>query len=191
MGVRVWHDGQCSGGSTVPPYPSGDVLGGDGGRFWFYVVPARSPRLAVDSPAPGRLSHLGEVAPITISGPVPEELTGVTVDYSITMPGFILEQGQVTPSGDTYEIVFDPVALHHDFPNLDLEGRDAWVPGLADTFSIGLLLRGQAASLAEGTASGSTIYRSNTLTIQGDQVFVGQESSGDVETYLPLILKGG
>ena len=31
--VHVWHDGQCSGGSTIPPYPSGDVLGSDGGRY--------------------------------------------------------------------------------------------------------------------------------------------------------------
>jgi hypothetical protein len=189
--VHVWHDGRCSGGSTISPYPSGDVLGSDAGRYWFYVVPTRSPRLAVDSPAPGRLSHAGEVAPITITGTVPGGMTGVTVDYTINMPGFILKQGQVNPAGDSYQITFDPVALHADFPNLDLQGRDAWVPGLADTFSIGLLLRGEAQALAEGTGAGSPVYMANTLTIQGDRVFVGQESAGDSEISLPLILKGG
>ena len=31
--VNVWHDGQCSGGATIPPYPSGDVLGSDDGTY--------------------------------------------------------------------------------------------------------------------------------------------------------------
>jgi hypothetical protein len=183
--VHVWHDGQCSGGSTISPYPSGDVLGSDAGRYHFYVVPRHSPRLPVDAPAPGFLSHEGVVAPITITGPVPASLTGVTVDYTISMPGYILGQGQVTPTGDTYQITFDPATLHEDYPNLDLVGRDGYGPGLADTFSIGLLLRGQSPGASD------TVYLANTLTIQGDQVFVGQESSGDVETYLPLILRGG
>ena len=90
----------------------GDVLGSDGGRYWFYVVPTGSPRLAVDTPSPGFLSHDGVVAPITISGTVPAGLTGVTVDYTISMPGVILEHGQVAPSGDSYQITFDPAALH-------------------------------------------------------------------------------
>jgi hypothetical protein len=80
------------------------------------------------------------------------------------MPGYILDHGQVMPSGGTYQIIFDPVALHEDFPNLDLMGRDDHSPGLADTFAIGLLLRGQS--------GGSTVYRANTITLQGEQVFV-------------------
>jgi hypothetical protein len=183
--VRAWHDGQCSGGSTVPPYPSGDVLGSEGGRYWFYVVPRNSQRLGVSTPSPGRLTHDGEVAPIAISGPVPDGLAGVTVDYTIGMPGYILEQGQVAPSGDAYQISFDPAALHADFPNLDLLGRDAWLPGLADTFSIGLLLRGQAA-----TGGDASVYMANTLTIQGDQVFVGNAPPRLLhEVYLPLVLR--
>jgi hypothetical protein len=187
--VHVWHDGQCSGGSTVPPYPSGDVLGSEAGRYYFYVVPTQSPRLTVSSPSPGLLSHGVEVAPITITGPVPGGLTGVTIDYTISMPGFILEQGQVTPSGDTYQITFDPVALHADFPNLDLQGRDAWLPGLADTFAIDLLLRGQNNALASGYID--TVYQATTLTIQGDQVFVGHAPTVQInEIYLPLVPEG-
>jgi hypothetical protein len=190
--VRVWHDGQCSGGSTIPPYPSGDVLGSDAGRYWFYVVPQHSPRLEVDSPVPGFLSHASAVAPITVTGPVPAGLTDVTVDYTISMPGYILEQGQVAPSGGTYQITFDPVALQADFPNLDLQGRDGFGPGLADTFSISLLLRGRGQGLDAATGSESTVYLANTLTIQGDQVFVGHaltELAHDL--YLPLALRSG
>jgi hypothetical protein len=105
------------------------------------------------------------VIPITITGTVPAGLNGVTVDYIISMPGYILEHDQVTPSGNTYQIVFDPATLHESFPNLDLIGRDEWRAGLADTFSIGLLLRGQSGS--------NTIYQANTITIQGEQVFIG------------------
>ena len=181
--VRVWHDGQCSGGSTIPPYPSGDVLGSEDGRYWFYVVPDDGSRLNVASPAPSFLSFGDQVTPIAITGPVPAGLSSVTVDYTISMPGYILEHGQVTPSGDTYQIVFDPVALHQDFPNLDLVGRDDWRAGLADAFAIGLLLSGQNGS--------NTVYRANTITIQGDQVFVGNGTDEQIAfpTYLPVVLR--
>jgi hypothetical protein len=181
--VRVWHDGGCSGGTTVPPYPSGDVLGSEGGRYWFYVVPAGSPRLEVSSPAPGFLSFEGDVTPIAIAGPLPAGLSGVVVDYTIAMPGYILEHGQATVSGEIYQIVFDPATLSQTFPNLDLVGRDEWRPGLADTFAIGLLLQGQSGA--------GTVYRANTVTIQGEQVFVGQAQAWRPHgVYLPLILKG-
>ncbi|MBM4464662.1 MAG: VCBS repeat-containing protein [Chloroflexi bacterium] len=182
--VRVWHDGMCSGGQTVPPYPSGDVLGSDHGRYWFYVVPAGAPRLNVSTPSSGFLSFGGQVTPIAITGHVPAGLTDTVVDYTITMPGYILKHGQATVSGNTYTVVFDPVALNADFPNLDLMGRDDRLPGLADTFTIGLLLQGQS--------QGNVVYRANAITIQGEQVFIGGtllDLSNRV--YLPAILKGG
>jgi len=175
--VQVWHDGQCSGGATIPPYPSGDVLGSEGGRYWFYVVPGDVPRLDVSSPSPGFLSFDNEVPPITIAGAVPAGLSGTTVDYTISMPGYILEHGQVAPSGGTYQITFDPVTLHNDFPNLDLVGRDDGSPGLADTFAIGLLLRGQS--------GGSVVYRANTITLQGEEVFVTASTPTPTPTPTP------
>ncbi len=170
--VRVWHDGTCSGGQTVPPYPSGDVLGSEDGRYWFYVVARGASRLPIYAPSPGFLSFDDEVTPITIAGPVPAGLSDVTVDYTISMPGYILEHGQVTPSDGEYRITFDPAALHEEFPNLDLTGRDDWRAGLADTFAIGLLLRGR-------DAGGNLIYRANTITIQGEEVFVGADISAE------------
>jgi len=165
--VRLWHEGQCSGGSTVPPYPSGDVLGSEGGRYWFYAVSSSAPRLEVAEPAAGFLSFGGEVTPILITGTVPASLDGVVLDYTIRMPGYILQHGQVTPTTQIYEIVFDPASLHEDFPNLDLVGRDEpGRAGLADTFSVDLLLRGRR--------GGRPVYYANTVTLQGEQVFVGQ-----------------
>jgi hypothetical protein len=167
----------------VPPYPSGDLLGSEQGRYWFYVVPPTAPRLPVSSPWPGFLSFEGEVTPIVISGTLPDGLDTVTVDYTISMPGYILEHGQAAIHDGQWVISFDPVALHQNFPNLDLMGRDSWGPGLADTFSIGLLL--------SGTRDGQPVHQANTVTVQGEQVFVGGEARGEfLETYLPLVRKG-
>jgi hypothetical protein len=184
--VHVWHDGQCSGGATVPPYPSGDVLGSErgawtGGRYWFYVVDPGSPRLAVSNPAPGLLPIMGQLDPTSIQGWWPEALTGAKVDYTVLMPGYILDHGQATVQGNTFEFTFDPVALHQDYPNLDLMSRDGhYGPGLSDTFVIGVLLQGQK--------DGQDVYRATTITIQGEQVYVGE---GGTQIYLPLVVKGG
>jgi len=197
--VRVWHDGQIGSGDQVycdpekpfdpvHPCPSGDVLGSargpwSGGRYWFYVVPDGSPRLAVSAPSPGFLSFDQEVTPVDVIGPVPGGLSDVTIDYTISMPGFILEHGQVTPSGGDYRIRFDPVALHGDFPNLDLTERDDHLPGLSDTVAVGLLLRGER--------GGETVYSANTVTIQGERAFVGRALPDlPYDVYLPVVLRG-
>jgi hypothetical protein len=144
----VWHDGQCSGGATIPPYPSGDVLGSQNGRYWFYVVPGSAPRLIVTSPLPGFQRFVDQVTPITITGVIPAGWSNVTLDYTIAMPGYILKHAQVTASGSTFQIVFDPAALALDYPNLDLIGRDDWQAGLADTFTIGIAARQSSGQLS-------------------------------------------
>jgi hypothetical protein len=182
--VRVWHDGLCSGGATVPPYPAGDVLGSEDGRFWFYAVPRYAPRLEVSSPSPGFLSFDNEVTPLIITGTVPAGLSAAAVEYIISMPGYILAHGQATIDGDTYQLIFDPIALQQEFPNLDLLGRDSHKAGLSDTFAIGLLLQGQRGD--------SAIFRANTITVQGEQLFVGDAVSRLLrDVYVPLVLKGG
>ncbi len=178
--VRVWHDGLCSGGKTVPPYPSGDVLGSQNGRYYFYVVPAGSARLNLSSPSPGFLTFNNQVSPIPISGSVPAGLSDVTIDYTISMPGTILQQGRVTPKQGLYQILFDPAALSQTFPNLDLVARDGPRPGLSDSFSIGLLLRGKSGA--------NPVYRANTITIQGEQVYTGSDSSASRQVNLPVVL---
>ncbi len=171
---------QCSGGVTIPPYPLGDVLGSQNGRYWFYVVPGSTPRLLITSPSPGFLHMLDQITPITITGSIPAGWSNVTLDYTINMPGYILKHGQITASGSTFQIVFDPAALAQDYPNLDLVGRDDWQAGLADTFTIGLLLR--------GPSGGQSVQSANVITVQGNQVYVG-ESNLAYKVYLPLVRK--
>jgi hypothetical protein len=197
--VTVWHDGQIGSGAPVNcdpadpfdptlPCPSGDVLGSADGQYAFYVVPPESPRLELTAPARGRRTFGEEVQPIPISGIVPAGMTDPVVDYTISMPGFILEEGQAQIAGDQFSLIFDPQSLHEDFPSLDLTSYHGMVPGLADTFSVGLLLTGQQ--------QGLPVFRATTLTIQGDRVYV--ENADDVDPfqhrlYLPVIvaLDGG
>ena len=163
--VEAWHDGLCSGGATIPPYPQGSVLGSDDGSFEIYVVPPDAPRLVVAQPSPGFLSFPGDVEAVTVSGPLPAEIADPVLHYTIAMPGVIVEQGVTTPGGGEWSVVFDPTALQLDFPNLDLVGRAADRPGLSDTVSMSFLLT--------GTIDGAKVYRASTVTFQGEQVFVG------------------
>ena len=68
-------------------------------------------------------------------------------------------------------------------------GRDGYGPGLADTFAIGLLLRGQRQAFTAATGD-NTVHMANTLTIQGDQVFVGHAPPVlPHDVYLPKVLR--
>jgi hypothetical protein len=189
--VRVWHDGQIGTGQSVDcdpadpfdparPCPSGDVLGSANGRYDFYIVPPTAESLGLTSPSPGFLHFSGTVSPITISGLVPGGLSDVTVDYTISMPGTILKQGQATVNGGTFSFTYDPVTLNQVFPNLDLVDRDKGVNGLADTISIGLLLQGDDGS--------ETVYRATTVTLQGEQVFALTPGYQHF-AYLPMAVK--
>ncbi len=122
--------------------------------------------------------------PITISGAVPVTVTDAIVDYTITMPGFVLVHGQVHPVNGAYSLIFDPEALARDFPNLDLFGRDSpGQPGLADTFKIGLLLQGR-------DASGKPACSGNIIVLQGEQVLVTNRlEPGQHKLHLPVVVK--
>jgi hypothetical protein len=48
--------------------------------------------------AQGAIAAPKEITPITISGALPGAISDAVVDYTITMPGFILEHGQATTS---------------------------------------------------------------------------------------------
>jgi len=178
--VDAWHDGLCSGGRTIPPYPHGSILGADSGRYDVYVVEREAARLEVAHPRPGILTPVaygGAVEPIVVTGPVPSDLQQVTVEYTLTMAGWILEHGSATVERGRYTVVVDPVSLSASFPNLDLEGRDEARPGLSDTLSLALMLRGQS--------SANVKYRANTVTLQGQQVFVGGDGRGLVAPPAP------
>jgi hypothetical protein len=97
--------------------------------------------------------------PVTIRGDAPGS---ATVHYTVTIPGFILDQGQVAPSDGVFEVTYDPEVLHQRFPNVDLVEREYGTTGLADTVLITLL------------ATGPESARATTVSIQGEHVAVGK-----------------
>jgi hypothetical protein len=187
--VRVVHDTPIPSGGTPSAHNTGTVLGTADGRYDFYVVDRDSPRLGIVAPRPGYLSWPtapGSSTPITVTqvpvvAPVPAGLSNVSVSYTIRMPGYILEQDHLTPTGSTFTIPYDPLALHDDYPNLDLKGRDADQPGLADPVLISFLLSGRQA--------GHQHYYAGALFLNGDDVQIpgaSPPSAGHL-IYLPLV----
>jgi hypothetical protein len=96
------------------------------------------------------------------------------------MPGFILEEGTITPSGGSFAISYDPVALHRDFSNLDLVAKYAAQPGLADPVLVTFLLTGY-----DGPQQ---VHRAGAVFFDGEEVHtlaINLESA----VYLPLTLR--
>jgi len=180
--VSVVFDGQTPTGPVLPPYPHGDVLGSANGRYEFYVVPAREPPLAILSPRNGFLSfNSSPLPPVSISGAVPAGWRDVRVYYTIAMPGFILKQGQCTPSAGTFRFNYDPEALAHDFPNLDLVARDERRPGLADLVTISMLASGR-------NGQGAPANRACVTTLLAEEV-QNTRFEQPLKVYLPLIVR--
>ena len=113
------HDGLISAGRVSEPYPRGGVLGSADGTYRFYVVPRASntPELSANRVQPA-------LSPLTLTGDLPDELADTDVHYTVTMPGFILDQGTLSSADGTFSYTYDPVALHEDFPNLDIRDQD-------------------------------------------------------------------
>lgn len=184
--VQVVHDRPVpSTGLTPTSNNSGSVLGAANGRYHFYVVSPDSPRLLVSSPQPGYLSWPTDpvtqepitVTTVPITVPIPVGLTNAVVSYTIRMPGFILKEGTLYPTGGSFTIIYDPLALHQEFPNLDLTARDANLPGLADPVLVTFLLAG------DGT--GGKVYRAGAVFFLGEEVM----AAGSRAVYLPVILR--
>lgn len=189
--VTVWHDSPIGTGEMVDcdpatpfdparPCPSGHVLGSDNGRFHVYVVEPASEAVRFFNPLSGFLDFPHGVTPVAITGPIPAGWSNVTVDYTIRMPGVLLVDEQVSPAGTTFSFDFDPVALHHDFPNLDLTARDEWQAGLADTFTITVLVQGEQ--------GGRAVQRAGHITIQANELFVRNITLSHY-IYLPGIMR--
>ena len=187
--VHVAHNEVVPSTGLAPStHNTGGVLGSLDGRYHFYVVEKDSSRLSVVSPQPGYLTWPTDpvtlrpitvtAVPITVS--IPSGLTNVVVSYTVRMPGFILEEGTFTPSGNTFTITYDPLALHQDFPNLDLIAKDANQPGLADPVLIAFLLSGEK--------DGQEVHRAGAVFLNGEEVQM-PETTVNHFVYLPLILR--
>ena len=166
--VQVLHDGMTSAGPVEPPYPTGGVLGSADGSFQVFVVRKAAARIDIGLPdfgvyVLGRLNS-GDPAPLRFSPRIPDGWSDVRGEYTISMPGFILEEGSLEPAAEVLEILYAPTRLHEDFTNIDLRDRSRPEPGLTDEVFISVLLSGT-------DASGQRVHAAKVLTLVGEDVY--------------------
>lgn len=158
--IQVLHDGLTSSGPTTEPYPTGSVLGAEGRSYEIYVFEGDFPDYEVTSPDQGFLKITGTpIRPIVFQGLLPSSFQGARYSYTIAMPGFLLEQGEGVAEGRDFELVYDPVELNREYPNLDLTAYDYPRPGLADQIWITMLFQVEGSALPV------------TFTLHGEEVF--------------------
>lgn len=119
--IQVSHTGLSSAGQVQEPYPTGGILGAEGGRFNIYVVPPDTPPFEwqdtrQDIAIPGAL-------PYNFNFFIPNGWTNVTVDHTVTIPGFILRDGPITVSGASFNFQHNPTNLNSAFPNVEVDAR--------------------------------------------------------------------
>jgi hypothetical protein len=181
--IEVIHDVPIPDVGTPTGLNTGGILGSADGQFYFYVVEPASPRLPVLSPQPGFLTWPTDPLTITttpIRTLIPSGITDVTISYTIRMPGFILEQGGLIPTGGTFTIDHDPLILNQDFPNLDLTAKYANQPGLVDPVLVTFLLTGY-----DGPQQ---VHWAGAVFFDGEEVHTPAIDL-DHEVYLPLVLR--
>lgn len=152
--VRIVFDGRTSAGQVTAPHPSGDVLGSRDGEFYFYVVDPDEDQLEL-----GTLPRFVRPAdgPIAFSIVRPSGLAEASLKYTVTMPGFILEEGTKTSLSYSY----DARALAKSFPNLDPVDLDGY--GGVDPITISFLVSGK-------DGAGRIRYFARQVVIQGEEV---------------------
>ncbi len=156
VAVRGTFDGVTSAGQVSAPFPTGDVLGTANGEFSFYVVHRDAPPLGVDKSEDSFIRPAQGAVPFALTNP--PGATQIKVHSTTTMPGFVLEQGQLP--GLTYS--YDAPGLAPDFPNLDLFDAEGKAGADAVTMSFMAVAKDGA---------GADLFRARNLLLQGEELF--------------------
>lgn len=177
--IEVLHDGDTSAGPVEPPFPTGGTLGSDDGSYHFFVIDPAAPSLDAgleqftiaelgisdaDIEADPLTTKPTTVGPIHFLFEIPAGWTDVEAHYVIRMPGFILETGHYLVVEGKAGVVYDPVRLSADFPNIDLRSRQNRAPGLADEVLITIYLSGR-------DPSGAPVHAAKLLTLVGEDIY--------------------
>ena len=109
---------------------SGGVVGADDGRFAFYVVPPNATQL------PWNVNLQDTTIPVAIqynfNFVLPDDWTNIRVFHTLTLPGHILEDGELRMFGRSFTYTLNPPQLIADFPNVENDPRARGV-GASDT----------------------------------------------------------
>ncbi len=156
--LQVTHHGLTSVGVIEPPAPTGGIPGAPSGHFSIYVVPPDSEILATsltDVTFPPAL-------PYNFIFSVPSGWTNVQVAHTLTMPGFLVEDGPVNVTGSSFSYQYNPTNLNKRFPNYELAG-DISGPAAADPLTLTFMVTGT-------DAEGRGQLRSRVFSILHDRI---------------------
>jgi hypothetical protein len=156
--VVITFDGRTSAGPLTPPFPTGGILGA--ADLTFYVIGSRSEPLGVSGPS-GFIRPADAPARFTFTPP--EALNDVEMFYTVTMPGFVLDEGRKTAL--TYD--YDARALAARFPNLDLEDSDGAAG--ADSITLSFVVTGI-------DAKGARRHFARQIVIEGEEVQLTEQA---------------
>jgi hypothetical protein len=162
--LNVIFDGQTSAGQVSEPYPSGDVLGSDNGRFYFYVVDKDSPRLAnnlsreslFEPQVNYEFPHARHFIKEIVTG-LPAGYTAIEAHVTTMMPGTILESKALNITGPL-NYTLDVSTLGGEVPNLD------WENGLADLLTTSIFVKAR-------DLGGNPVYMGRVINFHGAQIF--------------------
>ncbi len=164
--LRVTYDGITSAGQVQPPYPTGGILGAEGGEVVIYVLPADAPAIPLTQPV-NTDSVLPAAQPFNVVGRAPEGWSGVTGHVTVTMPGYVLASGPLNMPGGSFSYNISPRTLAQSFPNLDVVQAGTQIPAATDVVTITVFLSGT-------DAEGRPAFAARTVTMLGKRVIVGQ-----------------
>ena len=140
----------------------GDVVGTRDGSWWHAVLPAQDLPL-LKTPLAGRTTvEPRQTVKLPISWPA--SLRKVKLSYGVLMPGQVLDQGEASPAGQTWEYRFSPVQRAVQFPNIDVRnfGTGEW--DLADTIVFQFFLQAE-------DGQGVKVYDALRIVLRGETLY--------------------
>jgi hypothetical protein len=165
--IHVTYSGLTSAGQIEEPAPEGGVLGVElEGRFLVYVLPPDATLIEWNA----ALSDITIPAglPYNFNFEVPDGWSDVRVYRTLTMPGYILEDGELRLSGRSYSFQYNPTNLWLDFPSVEIDAR---VPGIAASDAKTLTL-----TITGVDQNGDPVISTRVFTIMHDRMISLTES---------------
>ncbi len=158
--ISVRHEGLTSAGTIEPPPPTGDLLGTLDGRFSVYVLPESTQPLDWNDTRTDFAIPAG--IPYNFNFPLPATWTNVQVSHTVTMPGYLLAEGPLRVSGNSFSYQYNPTNLSRNFTNLENNGQGSG-SSAADVLTFTFV--------ASGTdENGRFQIRTRTFTISHDRL---------------------
>jgi hypothetical protein len=166
--VRVRHEGATSAGQIEPPPPTGGILGGADDTYLVYVLPQNDSVLGgsdvrADTPIPAAV-------PYNFNFRLPDDWKSLQVYHTVTIPGFILEEGPIRPNGTSFTYQYVPANLGKDFPNLETNGQGDG-PSSSDVVTVTLYVSGT-------DKNGQTQRQTRVFTIMHDRLVTFDSEQG-------------